>query len=216
MTARMETAVRQEQIIRAALEIAAGQGVSAITVKGVARSVGVSPSALYRHFKSKEDILLGMQDFVGEVIRSSLQRALAEPRALDGVRSLLFSVIKHMNDDRLQPAFFLSAENWSPDCENGQRMRMNLHMVKRDLTALFRKAQAQEDVRAELDPAQLAIAFTGLYIPGALFSQRAPEIVDFEAQVRFNWELFLRAVSTEHRGGTAPQERGGAELQTPG
>ncbi len=49
---------RQHEILDAALDIIADHGIQRMTIKNLARSVKVSDPALYRHFKSKFDILL--------------------------------------------------------------------------------------------------------------------------------------------------------------
>jgi len=54
---KTETGARQGQIIEAALELIDAEGVSALSIVGIAERVGIVPSALYRHFKSKEDVL---------------------------------------------------------------------------------------------------------------------------------------------------------------
>jgi len=54
---KTETEVRQEQIIEAALELIGAEGVGALNIAGIAEQVGIVPSALYRHFKSKDVVL---------------------------------------------------------------------------------------------------------------------------------------------------------------
>lgn len=49
---------RQREILDAALDIIADHGIQRMTIKNLARAVRVSEPALYRHFKSKFDILM--------------------------------------------------------------------------------------------------------------------------------------------------------------
>ena len=49
---------RQREILDAALGIIADHGIQRMTIKNLARAVNVTEPALYRHFKSKFDILM--------------------------------------------------------------------------------------------------------------------------------------------------------------
>ena len=50
--------LRQQEIIDSALEIIAEKGIENFTIKNLARARGVSEPSLYRHFESKENILI--------------------------------------------------------------------------------------------------------------------------------------------------------------
>ncbi|MEO6831928.1 MAG: TetR/AcrR family transcriptional regulator [Chitinophagaceae bacterium] len=56
--------VRQLEIITAAGEILSESGISGLTTKRLAAKMGFSESALYRHFKSKEEIMITMLDYL--------------------------------------------------------------------------------------------------------------------------------------------------------
>ena len=52
--AKLDTQIRREQIAEAAMSLVASQGLRRLSVAAVARRVGIVPSGIYRHFKSKE------------------------------------------------------------------------------------------------------------------------------------------------------------------
>jgi len=62
----MEITARQLEIIEAAGEILTKSGVNGLTTKNLAALIGFSESALYRHFKSKEEIILTMLLYLAE------------------------------------------------------------------------------------------------------------------------------------------------------
>ena len=57
-TIRMSRAQRREQISRAALEIIATEGTTALTTTTLADAVGLSSGALFRHFDTLDDVLI--------------------------------------------------------------------------------------------------------------------------------------------------------------
>ena len=53
----MELSKRQTEIINAAVQIIAANGIQALTTKMLAEYIGISEPALYRHFKNKAEII---------------------------------------------------------------------------------------------------------------------------------------------------------------
>ncbi|NOX24784.1 MAG: TetR/AcrR family transcriptional regulator [Deltaproteobacteria bacterium] len=69
---------RQEEILTSALEIVAQEGSRALTMKRVARAVGVTEAAIYRHFENKRHLLLSLYGYVKELLLSELSPVLSE------------------------------------------------------------------------------------------------------------------------------------------
>lgn len=57
---------RQLEIIEAAGRILTEEGVHGLTTKKLAQRVGFSESAIYRHFKSKEEIIISLLTYLSE------------------------------------------------------------------------------------------------------------------------------------------------------
>jgi len=57
---RMDTEERQEQIIDTAMQIINNSGYLAFTTRRLAKEIGISEPALYRHFKNKDEIIIGI------------------------------------------------------------------------------------------------------------------------------------------------------------
>ena len=59
---REKTEVRKKQIVDAARKLIVKRGSEHLTIRGLAKEVGISEAAIYRHFKSKRDILSFLAD----------------------------------------------------------------------------------------------------------------------------------------------------------
>ena len=73
----MEITPRQLEIIEATGKILTTSGVSRLTIKNLAKEMQFSESAIYRHFESKEEILLMMLQYLRyniTLIKSSLSK----------------------------------------------------------------------------------------------------------------------------------------------
>ncbi len=72
----MEIKPRQLEIIEAAGKILTTSGVSGLTIKNLAIEMKFSESAIYRHFTSKEEIILAMLDYIAETIDERLPNTI--------------------------------------------------------------------------------------------------------------------------------------------
>jgi AcrR family transcriptional regulator len=80
---RRNTLVRQRQIISAAGRLIVKYGSEHVTVRRIAKEIGVSEGAIYRHFKSKRDILSLLVDDIESTLITDIEKDLA-----DGLNSL--------------------------------------------------------------------------------------------------------------------------------
>jgi TetR/AcrR family transcriptional regulator, tetracycline repressor protein len=74
-----------------ALKLADADGLDALTIRKLAQDLGVTPMALYWHFRSKEDLLEGMGERVWSEVDSNVDPAAAWP---DQLRAMLESLVR--------------------------------------------------------------------------------------------------------------------------
>jgi TetR/AcrR family transcriptional regulator, fatty acid metabolism regulator protein len=70
----MEITPRQLEIIEATSRILTTSGVNGLTIKNLAKEMNFSESAIYRHFSSKEEIILAMLNYLADYIDERLAR----------------------------------------------------------------------------------------------------------------------------------------------
>lgn len=96
--ARERTELRQQQIVEAARKLIIKYGSEHLTVRKIAKEVGISEAAIYRHFKSKRDILFFLADHVSNILFHGIDRAAAmnctSLETIDGVLKNHFSIIE--------------------------------------------------------------------------------------------------------------------------
>ena len=71
----MDITPRQLEIIEAAGKILTASGVSGLTIKNLAKEMQFSESAIYRHFKSKEEIIIAMLNYLADNIDKRLVKS---------------------------------------------------------------------------------------------------------------------------------------------
>ncbi len=67
---------RQLEIIEAAGKILSKSGVSGLTIKNLAQEMQFSESAIYRHFTSKEEIIVALLAYLAEDMDTRLRRVI--------------------------------------------------------------------------------------------------------------------------------------------
>jgi AcrR family transcriptional regulator len=117
---RETTDTRQEQIKKAVLEIIADEGLHNISTRNLAKKIGFSEGAIFRHFSTKRDIIKGIMDDVAKDLIGSLRSIVISPIKTEeklfkylcknvkylkenrGITILLFSEATHLGDKELK------------------------------------------------------------------------------------------------------------------
>ncbi|RKX96067.1 MAG: hypothetical protein DRP84_02160 [Spirochaetes bacterium] len=115
MTIRLTTAERKRQIIDEAIKIIHKKGYSALSIRNLAKSVGISEPAIYRHFASKEDIILGILDRIlefGNILKDNLKKVKGTK---EKIRRLIFLQIEFLERYPQMTSIIFSDDIFQPD-----------------------------------------------------------------------------------------------------
>lgn len=85
----MEISERQLEIISAAGKILTESGLSGLTTKNLAKEMGFSEAAIYRHFESKEEITIALLQY----LRTNMDERLAQVCLPDTAPEIKFQAI---------------------------------------------------------------------------------------------------------------------------
>lgn len=159
---------RREQIAEAALEVIARHGTRSLSVGAVARRIGIVPSAIYRHYHGKEEILSAAIGRMGERLLENAGRAAAgEGGTIPRLRKLLRDHVRAIREGYAGPRIVF-AEGIDG---GGVSHRMEVyHVIRRYLdrvAGILRQGQRAGDLRGDLDPEATAVHFLGLIQPAA-------------------------------------------------
>lgn len=80
---------RQQEIIEAAIGIIAENGIQHLTIKNLAKSINLTEGAIYRHFSTKLDILLGILSIFREQIRDNFTQIPSDRSAYDVLAAII-------------------------------------------------------------------------------------------------------------------------------
>jgi AcrR family transcriptional regulator len=166
---KLDTATRREQIAQAALNLVGSRGLGALRIAVVARQVGLVPSAIYRHFASKEDLLDAVIDLIGSKLQRNLQKVRAEnedPVVALGRLALLHAQL--IRENQAIPRIILSEEIQAGGRERRQRILRSMGGYLAGIADLVRAGQRRKRIRADVEPDTASLLFLGLIQPAGV------------------------------------------------
>lgn len=153
---------RQIEIIECSIELIARKGIQGLTIKNISKEMGFSEPAIYRHFKSKTDIILAILfNFkeMAQFISSSMESF--EGLAIEKV-SFVFS--KMMEMFTAQPSIvsvIFSEEIFKNEETLSQAIRDILNLHQQTIEQIIDKGQEEHNVRKDINKQNLALILMG-------------------------------------------------------
>ena len=95
---RLPSAQRREQLLDAAVELAAGRDLSALSVRDIAAHAGVSEGLLFHYFPTKDALLLGAVRRAADAMLAALDGAATDD-PLTGLTAGLAAYLDHVQAD---------------------------------------------------------------------------------------------------------------------
>ncbi|MGW0212154.1 TetR/AcrR family transcriptional regulator [Streptomyces sp. NPDC003233] len=79
--------VAVQEILHTAVRLFAEQGYEQTTIAQIAREAGISQRSLFRYFGTKEDLVCGDQEALGELLKRTVEQQPADVSAWDALRA---------------------------------------------------------------------------------------------------------------------------------
>ncbi|MDO8751653.1 MAG: TetR/AcrR family transcriptional regulator [Dehalococcoidia bacterium] len=194
-TKRQTSEVRRRELIDEARKIVASRGMEGLTIKNIARAVGISEGAIYRHFRGKNEILVGLVDEVGEVIEELVRKA--EEDAQSPLEKLEALLKEHLSsaERRHGVSFLVIAEvlrNGNPHLRHRMQGVINSYLAK--VEEILEDGVRHGQINPECNINAAAIVFFGL-IQGAVILWRfaSPELPLAE-RYQVLWQIYRDGV----------------------
>ena len=93
---------RQIEITEVALELISEKGIQGLTIKNLAKKIGITEPAIYRHYDSKTDILIAVLDLFKQNTEQLFEKELNnEGKAIDKIEHLF---TKHFSSFSATPS----------------------------------------------------------------------------------------------------------------
>lgn len=136
------TRLTRQTVVDRALRLADADGLDALTIRKLAAELGVTPMALYWHFRSKDELLEGLAEQVWAGIDVNVDGSASWPAQL---RGLLESLLRVLRAHPAAPQLLLQTEK-----QGGSALRATEVTLEVLRSAGFDPKQASEIARSVL------------------------------------------------------------------
>ena len=157
------TAVRKDQIVNAAKKLIIKHGSENLTIRAIAHEVGLTEGALYRHFKSKRDILSLLADTIeadllGDIKVSNIEGE-SYSKILDSILRGHLSAIKQRQGISFQVIAMCISFG---DKKLNKRLSEIINKYIEEIKSLLRRGVESGELRQDLDLNGTALLFFGM------------------------------------------------------
>lgn len=153
---------RSEQIVDAAIQLLSQGGIEALTIKKLAKAVGVSEPALYRHFESKIDILVAILKRMEANMQRLFEQSLArEDSVLDQIQMVYKRVFRNFTSKPAMASLVFSEEMFRHDPRLAEHVSCIMDTVQGHILGLLRSQKGRAECRRDVPVKDLAQVIMG-------------------------------------------------------
>lgn len=159
---------RREQILSALAKMLKDSPGERITTSALAKVVGVSEAALYRHFPSKTKMFEGLIEFIEETVFSQIAFVLAEDKSAIKRCELIVNLLLRFVEQNPGLSRLLVGDALTGETERlRQRIVQIFGRIETQLKQILREAESHNHLQAAL-PAAAFAHFLMVYVDGAI------------------------------------------------
>ncbi len=153
---------RQRQIVDDAIDLIAERSIQELTIKNLSGKIGVTDGAIYRHFKSKTDILLGiLRSFQANAEVTVKQACASDLPALEQIEGIFTKHFLFFTKRPAVAAVIFSESIFQNDNQLAREVVKLLEMHERALECVIDRGQKKGELRDDVPQRQLISLIIG-------------------------------------------------------
>jgi AcrR family transcriptional regulator len=153
---------RQKQIIEKSINIISRKGIQELTMKNLSNEIGISEPAIYRHFESKQKILIAVLESFKH--QNKLLNENAPKEGETAFQHISKSIEMIMNKFKKNPAIsavIFSEEIFQNKNELSEMVKNIMESTTEYFTDLLEKGQIDGSIRTDIGKKELGIIVMG-------------------------------------------------------
>ena len=195
---KTQTLQRQEQIVQAALELINDSGVTGLSIAGIAQKVGIVPSALYRHFTSKDAVLDAVLDLIQQRLMAHVAHVRKQtPAPLQQLKQLFTRHAALLNENQAIPHVVFSDAVYTGLPDRRARVAEIITTYLKEVETIIASGRQDGTIRKDVVPATAAVMFLGLIMPAAVLWNVSGGKFDMVTHARTAWPAYERSIAAQ-------------------
>lgn len=159
----MELKTRQLEIIEAAGRLLTQKGVNGLTIKNLAKEMKFSESAIYRHFESKEDIIVALLRYLADTIDTRLRSMTRSGSPEADLKSLFDEQFLFFSEHHHFVVAVFSDGLMEESLQINEAIQSLIGIMVKHLSVIVRDGQARGVIRVDVAAEQLVQIILGTY-----------------------------------------------------
>jgi AcrR family transcriptional regulator len=158
----MDFSKRQSEIINAAIKLIGEGGIQALTIKNLSAEIGVVESALYRHFKSKTDVLSALLDYLEIIMNSHFSGVkYLKIRPLEKIEKLIDTQLELFANTPSYAVVILSDGLYKNDQVLYNKLSNIMKSSRATFISIIEEGQLADEIRDDVVSDQIAFIIMG-------------------------------------------------------
>ncbi|GAX61519.1 transcriptional regulator [Candidatus Scalindua japonica] len=161
MQTRKSTEIRREQIVNIIRNIISSKGIQDVTINEIAIHMGTTKGAIYRHFKSKRDILNLLIKNIEETLMDVIDKS-ADNDPIQYLNNILLNQLTLAKNRRKTSLVVILGAMQFSDPSIKKKIAKTVEKYLCRIEEILSKAVQLKKVNSKINPKTSAIAFFGL------------------------------------------------------
>lgn len=153
---------RQKEITEVALELISEKGIQGLTIKNLAKKIGITEPAIYRHYDSKIDILIAVLDLFKQNTEQLFEKELNKGgKSIDNIVHLLTNHFASFTANPSLVSVIFSEEIFRNEPVLIAKISELISKNDNILTEIVIKGQKSGEIRNDIEAGYLSIMIMG-------------------------------------------------------
>ena len=141
---------RQQQIIETAIKLIADKGIQNLTTKNLAKEIGISEPALYRHFNNKLEILKAVIVNFQNKMKPALEKLNKSLNSLNKIESFILEHLKIISQNPDFAKVIFSEANFQNEENLILKMNNMMNQSHKILETVVQSGQHNNEIRSDV------------------------------------------------------------------
>jgi AcrR family transcriptional regulator len=157
-----EISERQKEIITVSLELIAKKGIQGLTIKNLAKKIGFTEAAVYRHYENKIQILIAILDYFREgTNRFFVNEMKSEENATQKIEYLFLNHFKTFSETPSLVSVVFAEEIFRNEAVLIEKVAEIMKKNTQILLSIIESGQKKSEIRSDINSHNLAVIIMG-------------------------------------------------------
>ena len=152
---------RQQQIVETAIKLIAEKGIQNLTTKNLAKEIGISEPALYRHFSNKLEILKAVITHFQIKMQPALEKINKSVNSLNKIESFILEHLKIISHNPNFAKVIFSEANFQNEENLILKMNKMMNQSHKILETVVQSGQGKNEIRSDISPLSIVRMIIG-------------------------------------------------------